>query len=87
MANVDLKFNILLPMLRVSEAYYIAAECEENPAEGLKYLNSVLNNRGLESEKKEESVWNNKYCCCRENKGHLQRVNYYWCGQRFKRNR
>lgn len=53
-ANVDLKFNILLPMLRVSEAYYIAAECEENPAEGLKYLNSVLNNRGLESEKKEE---------------------------------
>ncbi len=41
-------------MLRVSEAYYIAAESEENPADGLAYLNLVLNNRGLESEQEEE---------------------------------
>lgn len=35
--------------------------------------------------KEKESVWHNKCCCCRENKGHLQRVNYYWCSQRFKK--
>lgn len=48
-AKVSLKFNKLLPMLRVSEMYYIAAECAENPQDGMDYLNQVRNKRGLES--------------------------------------
>ena len=37
----------LLPMLRISEAYYIAAECEPDPEEGMQWLNQVLSNRGI----------------------------------------
>lgn len=48
-ADTKLKYNSLLPMLRVSEMYYIAAECVADPKEGLDYLNQVLNKRGLES--------------------------------------
>lgn len=46
--NIDTLYNQLIPMLRVSEAYYIAAECEndENIARG--YLNTVLNARNLQ---------------------------------------
>ena len=34
-------------MIRVSEMYYIAAECEPNPAQALKYLETVRQHRGL----------------------------------------
>ncbi len=37
----------LMPMLRLAEAYYIAAESEPNPEEGMQWLNQVLTHRGL----------------------------------------
>lgn len=39
----------IIPMLRVSEAYYIAAECEEDPAAGMAWLNKVLTARGVKT--------------------------------------
>lgn len=36
-------FRFIISLLRLSEVYYIAAECEQNPF----YLNQVRNNRGL----------------------------------------
>lgn len=35
------------PLLRISEMYYIAAECETNPDKKLEYINTVRKNRGL----------------------------------------
>lgn len=35
-----------IPMIRLSEMAYIAAECEPDPAKALEYLNLVLRNRG-----------------------------------------
>jgi len=40
-------FRFRMPMLRLSEMYYIAAECETDPATALRYLNTVRYNRGL----------------------------------------
>ena len=37
----------LVPVIRLSEMYYIAAECAATPAEGAAYLNTVRTNRGL----------------------------------------
>lgn len=37
----------VIPMLRVTEAFYIAAEAEVEPADGLKWLNQVLAHRGV----------------------------------------
>lgn len=37
----------VVPMIRISELYYIAAECSNNPVDGVGYLNSVRINRGL----------------------------------------
>ena len=34
--------------MRVSEAFYIAAECEPNPSDGLAWLNQVLAHRGVQ---------------------------------------
>lgn len=45
----DSLYNQLLPMMRVSEAYYIAAETEPNPNIAKSYLNKVLNARGLQN--------------------------------------
>jgi len=39
----------LIPIIRLSEMYYILAETEADPTLALEYLNSVLNNRGLTS--------------------------------------
>lgn len=41
--------NDMIPLIRMSEAYYIAAECVEDtaPARAVKYLNLVRYNRGL----------------------------------------
>lgn len=36
-----------IPLIRLSEMYYIAAECANDPAEGVGYLNTVRANRGL----------------------------------------
>jgi hypothetical protein len=45
-SNFDyLRANI--PVIRISEMYYIAAECAPAPTEGVGYLNTVRNNRGL----------------------------------------
>ncbi|HEY8894813.1 MAG TPA: RagB/SusD family nutrient uptake outer membrane protein, partial [Niastella sp.] len=37
----------LIPVIRLSEMYYIAVECAATPAEGAAYLNVVRNNRGI----------------------------------------
>ncbi|MBL1411214.1 RagB/SusD family nutrient uptake outer membrane protein [Sphingobacterium faecale] len=41
--------NQLIPMIRMSEVFYIAAETEPVLTEGLKHLNKVRNNRGIAS--------------------------------------
>lgn len=45
----DTLYNQMIPMLRVSEAYYIAAECEEDENAARNYLNTVLNARNLQN--------------------------------------
>ena len=51
-STADTLYGQLIPMLRVSEAYYILAECEGAKDEdaGLAWLNKVRNARSLESE-------------------------------------
>lgn len=48
-ANTDSLSNQFIPMIRMSEVYYIAAECEPVKADGLKQLNTVRNKRGIAS--------------------------------------
>ncbi|MGJ1420273.1 RagB/SusD family nutrient uptake outer membrane protein [Sphingobacterium spiritivorum] len=38
-----------IPLIRLSEMYYIAAECATDLQEGLSYLNTVRNHRGISS--------------------------------------
>ena len=40
-------FRFSIPLLKISEIYYIAAECEPNSADGIALLNIVRANRGL----------------------------------------
>lgn len=40
-------FRFSIPMVKLSEMYYIAAECEPIAATAIGYLNTVRNNRGL----------------------------------------
>jgi hypothetical protein len=40
-------FRYLVPLIRISEMYYIAAECETDPDLARTYLNTVRYNRGL----------------------------------------
>lgn len=47
-AGVQLQRNVI-PILRLTEMYYIMAETETDPALALGYLNKVLNARGLTS--------------------------------------
>jgi hypothetical protein len=46
-SNKKLTFRFSIPMIKISEMFYIAAECEPNAATALGYLNTVRNNRGL----------------------------------------
>ena len=46
-ATEDSLASKLMPMLRLSEAYYIAAESEPDPEEGMQWLNQVLTHRGI----------------------------------------
>ncbi len=43
----DSLYNQMIPMLRISEMYMIAAEVAEKKEEALEYLNILRNNRGL----------------------------------------
>jgi hypothetical protein len=45
-ANVNYLQNIV-PMIRMTEMFYIAAECATSTEEGVGYLNTVRHNRGL----------------------------------------
>ncbi len=54
--NADTLYNQMIPMLRVSEAYYIAAECEEDETTAKAYLNTVLNARDLPNMPSYQSV-------------------------------
>lgn len=49
-SSTDSLYNQLIPMMRVSEAFYIAAECEgeEDEESGMKWLNKVRNARLLQ---------------------------------------
>ncbi|MNY11490.1 SusD family protein [compost metagenome] len=42
-----LAFRLTIPMLKISEMYYIAAECEPDATQAVAYLNTVRNARGL----------------------------------------
>lgn len=48
-ADNKILLNQIVPIIRISEIYYIAAESEPEKSEGLKHLNTVRNNRGLKS--------------------------------------
>jgi hypothetical protein len=45
--NKSLLFRNHQPLLRISEMYYIAAECSSDPNQALQYINTVRENRGL----------------------------------------
>ena len=53
LSNVSAAFKNRIPMIRISEMYYIAAECEGDGTLATDYLNAVRNNRGLTAEKLE----------------------------------
>ncbi|MCO4294564.1 RagB/SusD family nutrient uptake outer membrane protein [Solitalea sp. MAHUQ-68] len=44
-----LGFRNTIPLLKISEMYYIAAECESDQNQALTYLNTVRTNRGLDA--------------------------------------
>lgn len=46
-ANKSMKWRNLQPLLRISELYFIVAECSDNETEALAHLNAVRKNRGL----------------------------------------
>ena len=48
-ATQDSIAGTIIPLLRISEAFYIAAECEPNPSDGLVWLNQVLTHRGVQN--------------------------------------
>ncbi|QPH41480.1 RagB/SusD family nutrient uptake outer membrane protein [Pedobacter endophyticus] len=48
-SNNALLFRNLQPLLRISEMYYIAAECSPDRTLAFRYLNTVRTNRGLPS--------------------------------------
>lgn len=45
--RTDSSFRYLIPLIRKSEMYYIAAECSTDPVKQLEYINTVRFNRGL----------------------------------------
>lgn len=46
-ANKELFYANVFPLLRLSEAYYIAAECETDLTEAYKYMNKIREKRGV----------------------------------------
>ena len=48
-ARVHSYFKYRMPLIRISEMYYIAAECTPNWQDGLKYLETVRGQRGMGS--------------------------------------
>lgn len=40
-------FIRLMPLIRISEMFYIMAECEANPSTAIGYINDIRSNRGL----------------------------------------
>lgn len=49
-------FQERMPLIRLSEMYYIAAECCGNVAEGVGYLNTVRDHRGLADDKLDTGI-------------------------------
>jgi len=47
LVNKDNLSRYMIPLIRISEMYYIAAESAEDPAEGLTYLNTVRQHRNI----------------------------------------
>lgn len=45
--DTDFRFRNLIPMIRMSEMCFIAAECTPQPAEAVAYLNMVRSHRGI----------------------------------------
>lgn len=45
--NIDQAFSYVQPLIRISEMYYIAAECETDKTKAVNYINKVRYNRGL----------------------------------------
>ena len=49
LTSVSAYFKFRMPLIRISEMFYIAAECSPNWQDGLEYLEAVRRNRGLGS--------------------------------------
>ena len=47
--NLEYFHAVLMPLIRLSEVYYIAAECEPELADGYKWLSEIRAKRGLPS--------------------------------------
>ncbi|HTG54693.1 MAG TPA: RagB/SusD family nutrient uptake outer membrane protein [Niabella sp.] len=45
--DIELFYSRMIPLIRLSEVYYIAAESEPNPADGFAWLNQMRPRRGL----------------------------------------
>ena len=45
--NSEYFYSRMIPLIRLSEVYYIAAECEPNVADGFGWLNQMRPRRGL----------------------------------------
>lgn len=59
-AGVAPYFSQRLPLIRVSEMYYIAAECDDNLQEARTYMNTVRANRGMSSTPLSETITRNE---------------------------
>ena len=46
-SKFNIEFRYLMPLLRITEMFYIAAECAPDPATAAGYLNTVRYNRGV----------------------------------------
>ena len=53
----DSLFSQMIPMIRVSEVFLIAAETEERSSDGVVYFNELRNNRGLNSVSNSSLSW------------------------------
>lgn len=73
----DSLYSQMIPMIKISEMYLIAAEAEENAADGVEYFNELRNHRGLEGIRSSWLAWSLEEEWRREFIGEGQLFFYY----------
>lgn len=73
----DSLYSQVIPMIKISEMYLIAAEAEEKTEDGVKYLNELRNHRGLEGIRSSWLSWSLEEEWRREFIGEGQLFFYY----------